>query len=177
MAPGTPVFELADTGVLEVVFGVPDTVVGRLAAGQPLPLFAQVLAGASFLGKVATVSPSADPQSRVFRVEVAIPNPDDRLKIGMIVSVEVPSDPPAARPAAAGGAALRRGARPAGRGLRGLRGRGRRRRGLVARERSVAVGEIFGSEVSLESGVELGQQVIVAGATLLADGDPVVVIP
>lgn len=180
-APGIPLFELADTGLLKVVFGVPDSVVGRLAPGQRLPLFTQVLAGAAFEGRVSTVSPSADPQSRVFAVEVEIPNPDDRLKIGMIASVEVPSAeaPAGAAPAGAGLAAVPlsavvRAQQSEGYAVFVLAGEGG---ALVARERTVAVGEIFGSEVALASGVRLGEKVIVAGATLLADGDPVVVIP
>lgn len=177
-APGAPAFELADTRVLEVVFGVPDTVVGRLAAGQRLPFVAQVLAGSSFFGTVAMVSPSADPQSRVFRVEVAIPDPDPRLRIGMIVSVEVPA------PQAESGGAVRP-AVPLAAVVRAQQGEGYAvfviedggDGRLLARERAVEVGEIFGSEVALESGLGLGQKVVVAGATLLADGDAVVVIP
>lgn len=190
-APGVPLFELADTGLLKVVFGVPDTVVGRLRPGQELPLFAQVLAGSAFKGRVSTVSPSADPQSRVFAVEVEIPNPDDRLKIGMIVSVEVPSDAVAEEAAAAelaarapvlvsgplpavALAAVVRAQKAEGYAVFVLAAEGA---GLVARERSVQVGEIFGNEVSLSSGVALGEKVVVAGASLLADGDAVVVIP
>ncbi len=39
------------------------------------------------------------------------------------------------------------------------------------------MGDIFGNEVSLAAGVALGEKVVVAGATLLADGEAVVVIP
>ena len=38
--------------------------------------------GETLQGRITRISPSADPNSRVFEVEAALPNPDGRLKVG-----------------------------------------------------------------------------------------------
>jgi multidrug efflux pump subunit AcrA (membrane-fusion protein) len=41
----------------------------------------------------------------------------------------------------------------------------------------VKLGEAYGNTVAITEGVKLGEQVITTGATLVTDGEPVVVIP
>src|SRR5258708_20027826 len=45
--------------------------------------------GNEFEGQITSVFPAADPKSRVFNVEVTIPNPKALLRPGMIVSLRV----------------------------------------------------------------------------------------
>jgi len=47
----------------------------------------------------------------------------------------------------------------------------------VARARDVGLGGISGNRVAVTTGVRAGEKVIVTGASLLVDGDPVRVIP
>ena len=47
------------------------------------------LAATTFAGRVTAIAPAADAQSRVFDVEVTIPNQDGRLRPGMIGTVAV----------------------------------------------------------------------------------------
>jgi multidrug efflux system membrane fusion protein len=47
----------------------------------------------------------------------------------------------------------------------------------LARLRRVRVGQTLGNMVAITDGVKTGEQVIVSGATLVADGEPVRVIP
>jgi multidrug efflux pump subunit AcrA (membrane-fusion protein) len=47
----------------------------------------------------------------------------------------------------------------------------------VARMRDVKLGEAYGNTVAITEGVTLGEQVITTGASLVIDGDQVVLIP
>ena len=47
----------------------------------------------------------------------------------------------------------------------------------VARMRRVELGEVMGNVIAVLKGVQPGERVVVSGATLLVDGDPVRVVP
>src|SRR2546425_148891 len=88
---GTVAFVLADLTRVKAVFGVPDSLVPRVKPGAALSVTSDAFANVEFPGRITAVSPSADAQSRVFSVEVTIPNPGRRLKAGMVATVEVPA--------------------------------------------------------------------------------------
>ncbi len=91
---GTVGFTLADLTRVKAVFGVPDLLVQRVQVGTPLSVTTDAFSGVEFPGRVTAVSPAADAESRVFSVEVTIPNPERKLKAGMIATVEVASPDP-----------------------------------------------------------------------------------
>lgn len=86
---GTPAFVIADTTSVKAVFGVPDMTVDSLKLGSPIIVTSQAALGKDFRGQITAISPSADAKSRVFEVEVTIPNPQNQLKVGMIVSLSL----------------------------------------------------------------------------------------
>ena len=86
VGPATNGFSLADTRSVKAVFGVPDTSMNRVRLGQHLAVSSDALER-PFAGRVSAISPSADPKSRVFSVEVTIQNPKEELKSGMIASL------------------------------------------------------------------------------------------
>src|SRR6202789_2490108 len=86
VGPATNGFTLADTHSVKAVFGVPDISISRVRLGQSLAITTDAFP-TPFAGRVSAISPAADPKSRVFSVEVTIPNPHDRLKSGMIASL------------------------------------------------------------------------------------------
>jgi multidrug efflux system membrane fusion protein len=174
---GTVGFVLADLTRVKAFFGVPDFVVERLKIGTPLPVKSEVFGLVEFPGKVTAVSPSADAQSRVFSVEVTIPNPERKLKAGMIASVEL-SVPNA--PAIAPGAptvsvsAVVKSPRSSSFAVFVADGPDDK---AVARGREVSLGRISGNRIAVTSGLKIGDRVVVSGASLLTDGDSVRVIP
>lgn len=87
--PGSVAFVLGDVRSVKALFGVPDTIVRTLMPGAALSLVSDALPGRQFTGRITTISPAADTQSRVFGVEVTIPNTDGALKPGMIATVQV----------------------------------------------------------------------------------------
>jgi len=176
---GTVGFVLADTSSVKAVFGVPDTIVRDVKIGMPLAISVEAIPGARFPGRISAIGASADRESRLFDVEVTIANPEGKLRSGMIASVEAAAGAGAAPSAAAPVAVpltaiLRSPAAPEGFALYVLQeDQGQAR----ARIRNVKLGEVLGSRIAVTSGLSAGERVIVSGATIVNDGDPVRIIP
>src|SRR5262249_43487274 len=86
VGPATNGFTVSNTRFVKAVFGVPDISIKRVSLGQHHAITTDALQG-TFDGRVTSISPAADPKSRVYSVEVTIPNPDDHLKSGMIATI------------------------------------------------------------------------------------------
>jgi multidrug efflux pump subunit AcrA (membrane-fusion protein) len=123
------------------------------------------------------VAPSADATSRVFEVEVTIPNPDGRLKSGMIASLEVGG---AAVPASAAtplvplNAVVRPPGEATGYAVFVVQGESTR---PTARLRRVQLGDVTGNLIRVTGGLQGGERVIVRGATLVVDSQHIRIIP
>lgn len=173
--PGRVGFILAEVGTVKVVFGVPDVVVSRLRLGGAQSITVETLPGLTLRGRISRIAPSADPQSRTFEVEVTVPNPQDRLKVGGIASLELPGERPAAPvPAVPVGAIVRPPQDPAGYAVFVTEEQAGASR---ARLRPVTLGETYGNLVGVTRGLAVGERVVVAGATRLRDGESVRILP
>ncbi len=86
---GRTVFTLLDTSMLKVAFGVSDRVVGKLRLGQEVPVLSDAFRGETFKGRIRQIAPNADEQTRTFLVEVAIEQPRELLRPGMVVTLAV----------------------------------------------------------------------------------------
>lgn len=185
---GSVGFTLGDVSAVKAVFGVPDSVVHRIAPGQPLVVTTEAFNGRQFAGTVTNVAPSADSQTRVFDIEVTIPNRDGRLRPGMIGSVEValsergqPGKPAVSeqresnRDAAVPLSSVVRSPKNAGEyTVFVVDGRGEE---TTAHARAVTLGPVQGNLVTVTRGLKAGERVIVMGAGLVNDGETVRVIP
>ena len=180
VSAGTVGFVVADISAVKAHFGIPDSMIQSVTPGERIDLIVESVAGATFQGRVTAVAPAADAQSRVFDVEVTIPNPDRRLRPGMIGSVSV-------RPADARAAAASRSVptvpltaivKPSGDGASYAAFTVERRGETeVARLRAVELGDVAGNAIEVLKGLTAGERVIVTGATLLVDGEEIRVIP
>lgn len=168
-------FTLADITSVKVTFGVADMIVSQLKLGDSLAIKTQAFPGEEFRGHITAIAPSADPSSRVFSVEVTVPNPENRLRSGMIASLEV-FGPSNGREAAAVPltAIVRSKTAADSYAVFVVEAQGSKQ---VARQRNVSLGETVGNSVLITSGLKVGEQVIVSGAPLLQDGEAVQVIP
>jgi multidrug efflux pump subunit AcrA (membrane-fusion protein) len=81
---GMPAFRLGDVGTVRMAFGVPDTLVTRLRLGAVLPVHVDAFPDSSFHGRIREIAAAADGATRLYRVEVAIPNARQQLKTGMM---------------------------------------------------------------------------------------------
>ncbi|MDX1488479.1 MAG: efflux RND transporter periplasmic adaptor subunit [Acidiferrobacterales bacterium] len=175
VGPGTVGFVIANVSSVKVVFGVPDVMLKNLKLGDPLTVTTASAPGVEFKGRVTAIAPSADTQNRVFEVEVTVPNPRHQLKVGMVAALQVPEGalpeaslivPLAAivrSPSAADEYALFV--------VEDVDGKS------VAHVRNVKLGEVYGNNVAVTTGLHAGERVIVTGAQTVLDGQPVRIIP
>jgi RND family efflux transporter MFP subunit len=174
VGPATNGFSVADTRQVKAVFGVPDTVMSHIRLGSAETVSAPALAG-SFHGHVSAVSPAADPKSRVYSVEVTIPNPRNDLKSGMIASITIGSSGPEKRVLVVPLSAVVRSSADAN-GFAVFVTNGDDS-SAIARAREVSLGDAYGNMIAVVSGLSSGERVVTAGATLIKNGEQVRVIP
>ena len=173
VSPATEAFEVADISSVKAVFGVPGIVLQSISLGVPISLQADAFPGMDFAGRVTAVSPAADQRSRVFQVQVTIPNPEHRLKIGMVGSLLLP------------GRVERFPVVPLDSVVRDPRDSeayavyviGEEKSTFVSEVRRVEIGSVLGDRISIVSGVRPGERVVTHGATRVVSGQPVRIIP
>jgi multidrug efflux system membrane fusion protein len=85
--PGDPVAEVIEQDPFLVVGDAPETIIARFSVGE---CGAALLAdGRSMMGHIRFVASRADAETRTFRVELEVPNPDGRLPAGMSARIVV----------------------------------------------------------------------------------------
>ncbi len=174
VGPATNGFSIADVHSVKAVFGVPDTAMGHIRLGSPETVTTDAVAG-SFNGHVTSVSPSADPKSRVYSVEVTIPNADNRLKAGMIASITISSGERGQRVTVVPLTAVVRSLdNPNGFAVFLVEGSGDT---VNVRLQDVQVGTTYGNLIAVERGLTPGARVVTTGATMIKNGEQVRIIP
>jgi RND family efflux transporter MFP subunit len=177
--PGTMAFVIVDVKNVKVVFGVPDTVLTKLKVGASQVVTLEAFRGDSFTGSITRIAPVADARSRVFEVELTIPNGDNRLRPGMVAALNVKEaketvahDQPTATVQLS--AVVRAPTNPAKYAVFVV---DEQNGHAVAHCKEVELGDFMGNVVPVLSGLSLGQKVVVTGASFLSEGDPVQVLP
>jgi RND family efflux transporter MFP subunit len=175
VAPGAPVFVVADTSVVRLAFAVSDSVQSELAVGRRMVATSTAAPGRAFTGAVSKIAAQADPRTRTFEIEVSVDNPDLILKVGMIASVQaqatkgkldslvVPISAIVQTPESGDDFVLYVVTEDEA--------------ASVAHARAVRLGDLVGNRVTVLSGVQNGERVVVQGSTLVTDGVRVNVIP
>jgi multidrug efflux system membrane fusion protein len=174
VSPGTVAYVIADTKTVKIVFGAPDRLMEKLQRGGTLGVTFDAIGG-DFTGIITRIAPSADAKSRAFEVEVTIPNPDDKIKVGMIAKLMIGEAALAAQTLVLPLTAVVRSPRdPRGFSVFVVTNEGGKD---VAHLRDVKLGEVVGNAVIVTEGLKVQDRVVSMGATLLTDGDPVRIIP
>lgn len=173
VGPASKGFCVADTRSVKAVFGLPDISIRQVKLGQPMTITTDALAG-EFRGRVTSISPAADPKSRVYSVEVTIQNPNNALRSGMIASLPVGGEEFARPLLAVPLASVIRNSAGIGFAVMLATGGGDT---LTARLRPVELGDAYGNVVGITNGLNVGDKVITTGVTLVKDGDTVRAIP
>jgi RND family efflux transporter, MFP subunit len=175
VSPGTTMFTLADTTSVKALFGVPDTVVEHLKLGSLITVTSEAALGTEFRGQITAISPDADAKSRVFEIEVTIPNPQNRLKVGMVVALGLAETSAAvASPVVPLSAIVKSKDDPNHYAVFVIEERDGKQ---SARMRNVNLGDAYGNTVAVVDGLKTGERVITTGATLIVDGERVQIIP
>ncbi len=170
-APGAPAIVLADISSVKAAFGVPDMVAVTLKPGLSRSVSIEALPGRQFQGTITGIAAVADQNTRLFQVNLTLPNRNGVLRPGMIASLSLaPATKAQAVPVVPLSAIIR--SQPDGSGFAVMLVQDGR-----ARRRAVTLGDSYGSNIAVISGVQPGDRVINRGASLLAEGEPVEVMP
>lgn len=174
VGPGVPALAVAKTDTVKIVVGVPDTVVRSIKVGQAVDVAIDAFPTRTFHARVSRMSSAADTVTRNFEVEVAIPNRDHLLKVGMVGSLQLANAEVGSRTSAL--------LVPLSAVVQAKDGRygvflvSDSSAGEVARLHSVEIGAVSGTEISVVNGLKAGDRIITTGANLLKDGQPVEVL-
>jgi membrane fusion protein (multidrug efflux system) len=166
MRPGDQIGTLDDTSEIKLDFTVTETQIARVTTGVELVARTSAYPDRTFTGAIANVDSRIDPNTRTVRVRAILPNSDGTLRPGMLMTVDVRSNPRQAL------------AIPEIAILDQIDGAYVYR--VVAREGGQAVdlvriqtGQRAGGMAEVLSGLELGDQVITEGVQSVRPGQPV----
>jgi len=163
VVPGQAVVELVQVDQLKVVAPASSGDVPYLEEGRPVQIRVDAVPGEVFQGTITRLGAELDASARTLDVEAELPNPDGRLRPGMLATLEVP------RQTLAGALLVP---------LEAVVDLGEERavfvvEGGIARRRIVELGPVLGDRVVVSSGIGPGDRVIVEGESRVADGQPV----
>ncbi|MCI0537473.1 MAG: efflux RND transporter periplasmic adaptor subunit [Verrucomicrobiales bacterium] len=163
-APGKPLLDMEDTTRLRLEADIPEAIIGAVKLGATMLVRVSGITG-DLKGTVSEIAPTADPNSRSFRVKLDLPSAAG-LRAGQFGRVAVPvSETTALRVPIS--ALVRRGQ------LQMVF--------VVADQRAVMrlvkPGKRIGDEVEIASGLSPGESAVIENAASLADGQPVEVNP
>ncbi|MBX9746796.1 MAG: efflux RND transporter periplasmic adaptor subunit [Hyphomonadaceae bacterium] len=91
--PGDQIGTLDDITEIKLDFDVPETQLARLAPGVRIVARTAAYPDREFSGVIANVDSRIDPATRTVRVRAILPNTDEMLRPGMLMTVQVESNP------------------------------------------------------------------------------------
>jgi multidrug efflux system membrane fusion protein len=159
---------LADTTRVRAAFGVPDRTLPKVKLGNELVITTDALPGREFTGRITRIDPAADPATMVFEVELTLPNPHHELKVALVE--ETVTEPVPVVPL---NAIVRPKGDPDGFAVFVVEDQAGR---SVVRSRTITLGDAFGNLIAVK-GINPGERIVVTGASMLADGETVRVLP
>jgi membrane fusion protein (multidrug efflux system) len=89
---GAPIATLSDISRIKLDFTVPEQFLSAIEVGQSIEAVAAAYPGEIFRGEIDGISPIVDPMTRSVTVRAVLPNPDRRLRPGMLLTVDVVSN-------------------------------------------------------------------------------------
>lgn len=173
VAAGTNAFVLDDTRVVKVNFGVPDRMLENLKLGVPVPVQLQALQGRTLTGHITEIAASANRDSRVFNIEVTLPNRDRSLKVGMIATIQIDQSNPQNVPLVPLTALMTAQSGSNNFSVFAVKERDGKQ---FAQLKSVRIGETFGKSVVIDEGLAPGERIVVNRTNQLSDGSPIRVV-
>jgi RND family efflux transporter MFP subunit len=87
----TPVMVLVDNDPLRLRLNVPEKMAAWVAVDQEVKVQVEAYPARTFVGKIARLNPSVDPQTRSFEVEALLDNSEGLLKPGFFARVTIAS--------------------------------------------------------------------------------------
>ncbi|MGL4970886.1 MAG: efflux RND transporter periplasmic adaptor subunit [Cetobacterium sp.] len=86
------VFTVVDENMMEVTVDFPGYWLNSIKEGSPVTIMVSDLGGKEFEGRIKSINPIADSETKKFPVKLSIDNNSKELKDGMYVKVEIPTE-------------------------------------------------------------------------------------
>jgi multidrug efflux system membrane fusion protein len=167
-------FTIVDTHLVKAVFAVPDSALATIRLGQKQPVTLEAVQR-TIPGVITSISPQADPKSRVFVIEVTLDNSREKIRPGMIGSLTLGGlHNPRPRLVVPLSAVIRAPADPNGFAVFGLTERNGK---SFVSARTIEIGQTFGNSIEVIRGLTAGQKIVSLGAAQVRDGQQVSVLP
>jgi len=93
VSAGTEIATISDLSQIKLDFSLPETFLAAMRQGQPIEAQAAAYRGEVFRGTIESIEPTIDPVTRSVTVRAVLPNPQARLKPGMLLTVSVIANP------------------------------------------------------------------------------------
>lgn len=164
LGPGTPAFTIMDIATAKVQAGIPEKYIPLFTTGNDVEIRLDALPGRVFNGRINYISPAASPGVRTFLAEMEVPNRDGAIKAGMMGNASILRtvyDDAVVIPLNAVVESQ------AGRSVFVARGDN------TAEERTVTIGATGDDTMTIESGLAVGDKVIVKGQYDLVTGEKI----
>jgi RND family efflux transporter MFP subunit len=165
VAAGQPAFEIAQLDPVEIQIGIPENLIGAMKVGQSATVTLPALPKVQAEGTLRVINATVDPASRTYMARITVQNPKGVLHLGMFAEARIQGDHPERMLLVPYDAIVKD---PQGAALVFEFRPGENR--VVARR--VVLGALEGRLVQVQSGVEPGTQLVVAGQHYLRDGAP-----
>jgi len=169
VAAGMPVFSIVELDPAKVRVGVPEADIGRVHQGAAAEVSVPSLDGRRFAGKVAIIGVAAEPASRTYTVKILVPNPGPVLLSGMVAEARI-FGPAKIKSLTIPGEAVA----PDPQGAPTVYVYFPDRKRVFARR--IELGVPVGSEVEVRSGLQGGEQIVVAGQQKVREGSLVEIV-
>jgi membrane fusion protein (multidrug efflux system) len=87
--PGAPIVTLDDLAAVRVDFQVPEQYLSQIHEGQDIDAAVDAYAGQRIRGRIQRIDTRVDERTRAITARAEFPNPDHRLKAGMLIRVAI----------------------------------------------------------------------------------------
>ncbi|MGZ8345062.1 MAG: efflux RND transporter periplasmic adaptor subunit [Allosphingosinicella sp.] len=93
VSSGTPIATISDISTIKLDFPVPETLLSTLRPGLTIAATSAAYPDQPFRGQIANIDPVIDPNTRAVMVRAQLPNTDNKLKPGMLLTVVIEASP------------------------------------------------------------------------------------
>ncbi|HEY5973658.1 MAG TPA: efflux RND transporter periplasmic adaptor subunit, partial [Geobacteraceae bacterium] len=156
----TPLFEIVDTSSMWAEVALPEAELSTVKAGTKVIITVDGLSGREYRGAIAHIAPVIDPQTRTAKARVKLANPGGLLRANMYGQARI------ATAGSRSSSAVPRGAIQRAKSVK-LAFVRLAPNEFEARRVQVASNHGSGDLVEIASGVEVGEEIVVAGSFLL----------
>jgi hypothetical protein len=164
--PGPPVFTVVDLSNVWVIADVYEQDFARVQVGTMASVSAPALPDLHAEAPVAYIDPQVALATRTARIRIELPNPGERLRLGMYVDVDLAAPRAEGQPAAASVVTIPKAAVQTVGDQSMVYVAGARAAGEFV-ERQVELGRVAGRDVQVLSGLSAGDSIVVEGSFFL----------